>query len=567
MIMNKQLRTLFYSLCAAPLVHAQIRGGFNQQTLLANDDLSTGLVPLGFGINFFGEEFSSAYVNNNGNITFNAPLSTFTPDTVNLESLALIAPFFADIDTRGLGSSPVVYGTGTVNGNNAFGVNWVNVGFFSNRDDLLNSFQLVLVERSDVEAGAFDIEFNYAQIQFETGNASGGVDGFGGSSARVGFSNGSGEDGSVVELSGSAVNGALVDGGPEALIDRFSSIDGEDGRLGFAVRGGELLLVFTPVEVVALRDSLQALSSFSVGDVNNRLLRHRTSFNNASDSNLYTEINDNIAFEAFGTYRYFSQTTDSRALPNAGGFIVSEAPETRLSLHTATVGVELQLNKTFHFGLAGAGSRGEAKYTDGGFNVDIDSYSVSGYIAANFDDLIGSTDLYLDLLYSRGDGSFDTNRVNGVGSTDFDLEQIAFNAGLVFEHGNFRHGPTVRFTSSDSKLDSFSEEAGRQGFFPAVSIDSAKVRVGYQASYRQNGNLSTFYPHIRFDFEREFEDQDSNIEGILLPETPDNAYIVGAGLIYNPGAGAHLALDAEYVRYADSDIDSFNVSASVAVSF
>src|SRR5262249_35160363 len=30
--------------------------------------------PIGFNTNFFGKEFDSAYINNNGNITFSAPL-------------------------------------------------------------------------------------------------------------------------------------------------------------------------------------------------------------------------------------------------------------------------------------------------------------------------------------------------------------------------------------------------------------------------------------------------------------------------------------------------------------
>jgi hypothetical protein len=49
-------------------------------------------------------------------------------------------------------------------------------------------FQLVLIERSDTGAGNFDFEFNYDQIQWEARNASGGVNGLGGSSARAGFS-------------------------------------------------------------------------------------------------------------------------------------------------------------------------------------------------------------------------------------------------------------------------------------------------------------------------------------------------------------------------------------------
>ena len=127
-----------------------------------------------------------------------------------------------------------------------FGVNWVDVGFFASNDDPLNSFQLVLIDRSDVEAGAFDIEFNYDQILWETGQASeGDANGLGGNSARAGYAYGQGEERVSLELPGSAVNGALLDGGPNALIsDRLNS--DLDGRYLFSARDGEIMV--DPVE-------------------------------------------------------------------------------------------------------------------------------------------------------------------------------------------------------------------------------------------------------------------------------------------------------------------------------
>ena len=50
--------------------------------LPANDDGSTGLVNLGFTANINGTNFNQTYVNNNGNITFNARLSTYTPAAI-----------------------------------------------------------------------------------------------------------------------------------------------------------------------------------------------------------------------------------------------------------------------------------------------------------------------------------------------------------------------------------------------------------------------------------------------------------------------------------------------------
>ena len=48
-------------------------------TLPANDDGSTSEITLPFTLNYFGKSYSSLWVNNNGNVTFSAPLSTYTP--------------------------------------------------------------------------------------------------------------------------------------------------------------------------------------------------------------------------------------------------------------------------------------------------------------------------------------------------------------------------------------------------------------------------------------------------------------------------------------------------------
>jgi Nidogen-like len=215
---------------------AAVRTGlFSGNTLPANDDGSSGLTGIGFNANFFGTSYSQLYVNNNGNVTFGSPSGAYTPTAITGSTAnPIIAPFFADVDTRGAGNTPVTYGSGVVNGRNAFGVNWVNVGYFESRTDKLNSFQLVMIDRSDVGVGDFDIEFNYDRILWETGSASGGTNGFGGSSARVGYSNGAGN---FLELPGSGVNGAFLNGGPNQLITQQLN-SGVDGRFIFSARNG-----------------------------------------------------------------------------------------------------------------------------------------------------------------------------------------------------------------------------------------------------------------------------------------------------------------------------------------
>ena len=206
-------------------------------TLAANDDGSTGQVDIGFTLSFFGQSFSRLYVNNNGNVTFDEPLSTYTPFQLNTTNRRIIAPFFADVDTRGAASAPLTYGYGqaTYEGHPAFCVNWAGVGYYDARTDKLNRFQLLLVDRSDVAPGDFDIVMNYDAITWETGDASGGANGLGGESARVGYSNGVDRS---FELPGSGTNGALLDANLVSGLVHNSRNSTTPGRYVFAVRAG-----------------------------------------------------------------------------------------------------------------------------------------------------------------------------------------------------------------------------------------------------------------------------------------------------------------------------------------
>ena len=129
-----------------------IRDGFNSNILDRNDDGSAPFFTLPFGLDFFGANYSGLYVNNNGNVTFNTALSTYTPFGLANVNRPIIAPFFGDVDTRNPASSVVTYGNGIVGGRTAFGANWNSqgVGYFDSQADKLNKFQLVLVDRSDL---------------------------------------------------------------------------------------------------------------------------------------------------------------------------------------------------------------------------------------------------------------------------------------------------------------------------------------------------------------------------------------------------------------------------------
>jgi hypothetical protein len=223
-----------------------------EQTLPRNDDNSTTQVGLPFALDFYGEPQQQLWVNNNGNVTFDGPLSTFTPFGLLSTSRKIIAPFFGDVDTRASGSDEVRYGfgDGIYEGHRAFCVNWDGVGYYSYGTDKLNSFQLLLVEREDSGPGDFDIVFNYGSIRWETGSASGGSGGLGGSSARAGFSNGAEQ---AFELAGSGVNGSFLDSSLDGLA-RTATDSQVPGRHVFRVRNGNA----PPTTYVALGDSFQS---------------------------------------------------------------------------------------------------------------------------------------------------------------------------------------------------------------------------------------------------------------------------------------------------------------------
>lgn len=213
--------------------------GFKTRSVPRNDDGSSPFVGLPFPINFFGRLRAGCWVNNNGNITFDRALSTFTPFGLESTRTEIIAPFFADVDTRGMLSQLVTYGEDVVNGRAAFGANYINVGYFAQHDEKQNSFQVVLIDRSDTGSGNFDVEFNYARISWETGDASNGVGGLGGVPAAVGWSNGSGGPGTSYQLPGSLLVGAFLDTGPSALARRRLNSP-VIGRYLFRARDGQL---------------------------------------------------------------------------------------------------------------------------------------------------------------------------------------------------------------------------------------------------------------------------------------------------------------------------------------
>jgi len=206
--------------------------GYGTNVLPGNDDGSSAAIDLtpAFpgGVRFFGGPYTQTWVNNNGNITFNAALFTYTPDPFPVASQPMIAPYWADVDTRG-GGAPARNGVYWHLAPGLMVVTWHNVGYYSIHDDHQMDFQMILTNALSCGSGDFDVEFRYNVCGWETGDASGGSGGFGGTPAQAGFDAGNLVD--FVSIMGSRMPGIST----ELCTD---SNVGMPGIWRFSVRGG-----------------------------------------------------------------------------------------------------------------------------------------------------------------------------------------------------------------------------------------------------------------------------------------------------------------------------------------
>jgi len=120
---------------------------------------------------------TQVHVNNNGILSFGGFFPGFSNDSLaslaNAADHALIAPFYADVDTVKVASNTGgqgMFGTGSVDGRNAFIATWDRVGRWNEQFDRLSTFEVLLIDRSDIDAGDFDIVFNYGDIEWTVAN-------------------------------------------------------------------------------------------------------------------------------------------------------------------------------------------------------------------------------------------------------------------------------------------------------------------------------------------------------------------------------------------------------------
>lgn len=132
-----------------------------------NDDWSSSLINLPFEFNLYGTIYESCYINNNGNVSFLLPHSTFNASGFPVMSFRMVAPFWGDVDTRAVGT--VKYKVT----NNALYVNWAGVGYYPAMSDKLNTFQLIISDGTNTDVGVgSNVSFCYKEMTWTTGSAS-----------------------------------------------------------------------------------------------------------------------------------------------------------------------------------------------------------------------------------------------------------------------------------------------------------------------------------------------------------------------------------------------------------
>lgn len=148
--------------------------GFGTNSVFRNDDSGVGPIALPFSINFYGTTYNSYYANTNGNITFESVFGTYTPTAFPGADQPIIAPWWADVDTRNPSSGDEGLVWYTNPDANTTVVTWNNVGVYDSQNPPSNNFQLVLrnLAPSTGTAGDFSFEFRYDDLNWTTGSVS-----------------------------------------------------------------------------------------------------------------------------------------------------------------------------------------------------------------------------------------------------------------------------------------------------------------------------------------------------------------------------------------------------------
>ncbi len=218
------------------------------------------------GIQFYSGTYKTGWINNNGNLSFNSAINTYTPMAFPGAPQPMIAPYWADVDTRNASEcadssdypsgggypagatcmNPATNGVWWSLAPGQFVVTWDQVGYFECHPTPVMSFQMILSTAACGGMGGmdFDIEFRYNQCGWEAGDASGGMNGFCAAGtvplsctpAQAGFDSAQVPDTNYASLPMSQMTGISTE-----LCTQSNLMPAQPGIWQFKVRGGTIM--------------------------------------------------------------------------------------------------------------------------------------------------------------------------------------------------------------------------------------------------------------------------------------------------------------------------------------
>jgi gliding motility-associated-like protein len=193
------------------------------------DDTPLLTIPIPFNFCFYGTNYTSLRLSANGNVQFSTNSTAFSSTGFPSSTVNMIAPFWADGESM-VSSGGITYGKIYIDPHPTYMIiSWDSMGYFNNMVDKLNSFQLVLTNGLDpILPVGKNVGFYYKKMQWTTGGASGGTNGFPttqpGTPATIGANQGNGIDYFLIGRFG--VPGSVYDG-PLGNSDGISWLDGK----------------------------------------------------------------------------------------------------------------------------------------------------------------------------------------------------------------------------------------------------------------------------------------------------------------------------------------------------
>ena len=189
------------------------------------DDCFTGPYTIPFTFCFYGTNYNTFYINTNGNVSFEGGFSAFTSTGFPVNGFGMLAPFWADVVTWGSTCGAEIGNIFYKIEPTRVTVVWDNVGYYMCGLDKRNTFELIFTDGNDPLIGVGNnVAFSYAEMQWTTGEASGGIGGLGGIAATVGVNKG---DGVKYALVGRFDHDGIDYDGPGGANDGVSCLDGK----------------------------------------------------------------------------------------------------------------------------------------------------------------------------------------------------------------------------------------------------------------------------------------------------------------------------------------------------